>query len=269
MVVMGEGEVAARSGAYEGALRSYLWSFDHGGDYPAFSGLRHSMLLTLIVDLGATYPAALAALRLRQQRLEYSVLRDASPAETLALDSPRIFGEMKLYVDVCGVLGDLERSVRTYDDLSRRLPPESAFRSKMLEALMPALVEGRSYARIAIEQHVCAHTIARRQARQQQATVRPLDARTSGLRMTSGFVVDTWAGCFEALVGTGDRARAREFGESLIRLANSGRTFGVLIERALRAGGRETARELYDRARRELSADDLADVEKAGASLVK
>ena len=64
---MSYADALAQKGRTEDALSEYLWCFDHGLEHqPAFTGVRLSFLLSRIVQLGRSHPAALEELRKRR-----------------------------------------------------------------------------------------------------------------------------------------------------------------------------------------------------------
>jgi hypothetical protein len=107
-----KGQVVARDGRHEEALREYEWFHDHAlEDEPALYGVRLSFALANWVDLGKIYPPALASLQ---------AVRDRKSARLRAGE-----GDRELFHDVEAInesLGDYECTYDLLVDILQQRP---------------------------------------------------------------------------------------------------------------------------------------------------
>lgn len=206
----------AARGDQAGALEDLVWCFEAGRDVRAFTGVRRTILLKALADLGKTYPPALAALRrardeaaeeVRVAGVERAVLRD--------------------YAALNRALGEERQTLERHD----RLPDGDPRKTVLAQALFETFVDARRYGEAAS---------ARPYSEMLQSLEDALQAlRTSSARGAGsgrGHAVVYAAANFEALVGAGRLEEAKELAGLLLAFDSSPATRTELQERARRAG---------------------------------
>lgn len=123
----------ARAGRYELALAKHEWiQRESLAREPGFSGVRHSFALANWVELGRSYPPALASLR-----------RFRDDALAVVLEGRGGHPEFHDFVAINHYLGEEERTRDAFLKLDRERPEVAA---KVYELAEPALIEAKDYA---------------------------------------------------------------------------------------------------------------------------
>jgi thiol-disulfide isomerase/thioredoxin len=237
MLRMAYGDALAQKGRGEDALSEFLWCFDHGLEHgPGFTGVRLSFLLGRIIQLGQTQPAALAELRKRRD-----AARKALEAGTADFSTAMGFTALN------SNLGEPEQTLAMYDKIKGDNAKPARVREYLLGQAIDLLLKAKRY------HDVVASADA-------QAKVRELIARheytkssmpnNPGLHAYMKRAVSTeGVKYYEALLGSGERARAAEIAALLIGFDPID-AYPPLIEAARRAGDVATAKALADEARK-------------------
>lgn len=127
------GQVAARNGRYEEALREYEWFHDHAlQEQPALYGVRLSYALSDWIDLGKLYPPALVSLR---------AVRDQKSARLRDGDTDR-----ELFHDVEAINESLGDHQSTYDLLVHLIKHRPAFAEECASLAMGSIVQVGDFA---------------------------------------------------------------------------------------------------------------------------
>lgn len=212
----------AKSGDPAEALRELLWCFDVGmPPFAAFSGVRVSVLLDAIVELGARYPAALDALRAR---------RDKARDQLLARDGS--LGAGADFASINRVLKDYHANLALFDQLApgdtrRRWLASGAHDFLVEQRRYTAALEGSPYSSISSTFEMLIHE-------------RPLPPDTPNpeeVRRKSREYIVAWAAKnIEVLAGAGELEKARTLAERLISYDAADTTRALIQRHAERAG---------------------------------
>jgi hypothetical protein len=235
--IVAEGDELARQGHYEESLREYLWALDHGSKVDGAFVAARTHLVDAILDLGAKYAPARAALEERLDRLVRRIVRAAQGGP--AVDQM----DLVLFVRIGIKLAKESRVLETYGLVKAHLPPEADLRRDLWTPLEKYLVTQRRYQDAAAEQDVGLAAV-----RYYLAALRPgrADAR---IRRSIVFTIDNEGAVeFEALVGAGQTPAAEGFADELIQFDPTAHTFASLIRHARRAGAPALASRLHTRA---------------------
>jgi hypothetical protein len=137
---MARADKLAAEGQTEQALREYLWALDHGLEVdPGFTGVRNTILIRKIIELGTAEQSALRELEARAARLEEAILTSrGAPVAT--------FDDVMLYVALNRERNDQERTLRVYQLLRQR---GSALADDLYDLdVSDRLLEQRKYAEL-------------------------------------------------------------------------------------------------------------------------
>jgi thiol-disulfide isomerase/thioredoxin len=234
MLRMDYGGVLVEKGRLDDGLSEYLWCFDHGLEHgPAFVGVRLSFLLSRIIQLGRTHPAALDELRKR---------RDAAGKAIEARNAD--FNTTMGFTALNTSLGEPKHTLVVYDRIKDDKAQPDMIRRYIFEQAIDQLLAAKRY------KEVITNTDAK-------ARIRELIARyerIKGMLPKDDLNVHTFmkrqvsvegAKYYEALLGSGEPAQA---GEIVMLLAkfDAAEAFPPLIAAAKRAGDTKAAEALED-----------------------
>lgn len=212
----------ARTGDSVAALKEFLWCFDEGMPrVSAYVGVRTSFLLSSIADLGAKYPAALAALRERRDIASQRMLASASDANA-AMDFVALNRALKEDQTTLAVFDQLP-----LDDQRRQVLASATYDQLILAQRYGDALSGKSYAQMSARFEM-------------MAAERPLPANVSNPEMIRksqrDYLIASTAQDVEVLAGAGDVGHARTLASRLAAFDPSPETKALLQLHALRAG---------------------------------
>ena len=203
------GRVLAQKGDDAGSLKEFLWCFDDGmKNHPAYAGVRVSFLLNDLARLGAHYPPALDALRVRRDADRTRFADDRS----VALE----FGSLN------HALGEDQVTLAAFD----QLPADNVQREVLGHQVFDLLLAAKRYPEAAAASPFAEYTAHFDMVR---ASKIPDDAKRR-------FLADLAGKELEALAGAGKLDNARELLTGLFEYDHSEATVSVVQEHVKRAG---------------------------------
>jgi len=232
---MSYGDALAQKGRADEALSEYLWCFDHGLEHGmGFAGVRLSFLLSKIVQLGRTHPAAHEELRKR---------RDAAAK---AIETRKaIFGTAMEFTALNSNLGEPEQTLVLFDRIKADKSQPSMIRRYLLDQALDQLLKAKRYKEAVAESDAKARVRERIARHEQTKEHFPNDAnlRTYMKRQVSV----EGAKYYEALLGSGDRTGAADVAAMLVAFDPSD-AYSQLIAAAKRTGDTRAALALAEEA---------------------
>ncbi len=238
------GDDLARQGDPAGALRHYLWCWDHGLEHNrAFTGVRTSFLLSRLADLAKDHAPAQQALAERRDAVEQRVLAGATDLQAVT--------DM---VELNAALGTEPRSLAVFD----KVPParwrgQDIARRVMFEAVLEQLLAAKRYADAlrfcGDPQRELEHELTFLQLPGMPRDF--VDGRKQRL-------VEKYASLVEVYFGLREVPAATALGDRLLELQEDSRTWGLLIDAARRAGSDVQAHDLVVRALADLPPEEHA-----------
>ena len=212
----------AKTGDPAEALRELLWCFDVGmPPFAAFSGVRVSVLLDAIVELGARYPAALDALRAR---------RDEAREQLFASDGS--LGAGGDFASINRVLKDYHANLALFDQLA----PGDRRRRWLASGSHDLLVEQRRYTD-ALEGSPYTSISSTFEMLIQDRPLPPDTPNPEELRRKSREYIIAWAvKNIEVLAGAGEMEKARTLAARLMTYDAADATRALIQRHAERAG---------------------------------
>lgn len=204
------------------ALRELLWCYDEG--FGRSTDRRRDTQLTLVasalVELGKTYPPALAALRERLEKARQHFLASVDHAETV------------------GEISSLSRALREQNTLVAlfdQLPAGDSRRSKLAIVAFEPFVEARRYQdALAARAYPMMNTLFEMTANREPAAAAAANpAQAESMRRA---LVQTTAKNVEVLAGAGQLEQARALAGRLLKLDDSPATQATLQQHLERAG---------------------------------
>ncbi|HPF37670.1 MAG TPA: thioredoxin family protein [Phycisphaerae bacterium] len=264
-------------GEYQKALEHYLWCFDHGEQHSiGYGGVRVSFLLGYIKDLGERYPPAIAALRKRRDNCEKRV-NDFIAGKKLKRKKNKQKGLMGLLGRVAGptppaicavtsdlaalndVLGDNERSIRTYDEL-RNCEHKNAelARSSLFHRIREPLLAARRYEDYVRDGDPVQNTLLSIQVHNiGKLTLTDDDEITKQILESSHTdAIMSAAANYEACVGADRLDLAKRIQRTILDFDSSFVTYDALVSGAVRANRFDVVRTLGDEAATKLTGED-------------
>jgi thiol-disulfide isomerase/thioredoxin len=232
---MSYGDALAQKGRAEDALSEYLWCFDHGLEHrPAFTGVRLSFLLSKIVQLGQSHPAALDELRKRRDGA-------AKDIEAKRADFNTAMG----FTALNSHLGEPQQTLALFDRIKADKSQPATIRNYLLGQATDQLLTAKRYKEVLAGADARAKVRERIARHEQQKRFFPDDPslRTFMKRQVS---VDG-AKYYEALLGSGDQTGAAEVAATLVAFDPTD-AYPPLIAAAKRAGDRHAAEALTEAA---------------------
>jgi hypothetical protein len=134
---MSYGAALAQKGKADEALSEFLWCFDHGLEHSrGFVGVRLSFLLSRIVQLGRTHPAALEELRKRRD----------SAAKALEARKANV-GTAKDVTALNSNLGEPEQTLVLFDRIKADKSQPPMMRRYILDQALDQLLKAKRRAR--------------------------------------------------------------------------------------------------------------------------
>jgi thiol-disulfide isomerase/thioredoxin len=237
MLRMNYADALSQKGRVEDALSEYLWCFDHGLEHSrSFVGVRLSFLLSRIVQLERTHPAALDELRKR---------RDAAgkALEAGKADFPTAMGFTALNSN----LGEPQQTLVLFDRIKADKSQPAMVRKHLFDQALDLLLKAKRYKEVVADSNAQAKVRERIALHEQTKRHFPNDAqlRTYLKRQVS---VDG-AKYYEALLGAGDGTGAAEVAAMLVAF-DPVDVYSELIAAAKRAGDAKAAEALAEEARK-------------------
>ena len=251
----------AEAGMYDEALKEYLWCFDHGNDDPkhGFYGVRLSFLLGDLQQLGAKHPPAITALEERRDKAEALVLAGTDVEENAA--------DMAA---LNGALGTREKSLAVYDRLKKEGRLGDSVKARLMREIAPLLVEAQRYKDLVedggdIEEQVRLEIgISRMKPRlpdnQDPEVVKAMEQVQAMIAYSKAQELGLW---YEALLGAGKLESAAKVADEIVGFVPKAGIYSSLVDRALRAGAPDAARELVEHGRKALPDEEKKDLERA------
>jgi hypothetical protein len=236
-------DVLARAGRHAEALQEYLWCFDKGRGAPGYSGVRLTILLQKIERLSAKTPDARKALEQRRDAAEVKLLANAKDYDAV-VD----------FVALDTALGETRRTLATYLRLKKTAPLDPKVREVFARELTPLLVAERQYAE-ALEligdpsvrvTKTLEDFTAFKKTVERQAEVKPEMAQA--LQTWRSKTLLDCARVFEACLGVGRKDEAAQLAQKIAAFGMDGATHAMLVASAARAGAKDVARSLGERA---------------------
>ncbi|MFI5459497.1 MAG: thioredoxin family protein [Isosphaerales bacterium] len=237
MLRMNYGDALAQKGRPDAALSEYLWCFDHGLEHgPGFTGVRLSFLLSRIVQLGRTQPAALDELRKR---------RDAAGK---ALGAGKAgFDTAMGFTALNSNLGVPEQTLALYDRIKGDKSQPVMVRQYLRDQALDQLLKAKRYKEVVAESDAKAK-VRELIARHEQLKGHFPDNASLRAYMKRRVCTDG-AKYYEALLGSGDLAGAAEV-EAMLAGFNPADAYTELIAASKRAGHARTAEALAEEGRK-------------------
>jgi tetratricopeptide (TPR) repeat protein len=245
------------AGFLEEALVEYLWCWDEGvARSRAYAGVHGSFLVGGLRKLAQVLPQTREAMESRRAELSERVLRPgATQMDSVQVAMDIVALDQRFFEEPARSVADYEAVLACGDELAdaRRAlavqiqePLLEARRYDLLLAGNPDPLEG--FERLA-------KRLERRGARRD---LRPEEIENA---------VSLAALWFEACAGVGRREDALALADGVLRIDGGPLTWAELIRRCARAEAHELGRELLDRARIALTAEQLPAVEAAATYL--
>lgn len=219
----------AERGEHEAALREYLWCLDEGPRVdPQYAGVRNSLLIRQIVELGQPYPPALQALQER---------RDAA-AERIETGKEHA-GDVTTFASINRQLGEDNRTLSLYDELLTRPVNSDTLRQLARLCFGPLLVQ-RRYRDIQLgnpdlfEQAMAQFEYYRESGAlaDRYPGLTPEQFRRSRLETLR----DKVGQYYEVLAGIGETDNAARLADKLLQIDASADTYLTLARHAHRSG---------------------------------
>jgi thiol-disulfide isomerase/thioredoxin len=223
MLRMSYGDALAQKGRTEDALSEFLWCFDHGLEHsPAFRGVRLSFLLSKIVQLGQTHPAAIDEMRKR---------RDAAAKD---IESKRAdFNTAMGFTALNSHLHEPQQTLALFDRIKADKSQPATIRNYLLDQATDQLLTAKRYKDVIAGSDATAKVRERIARHEWQKRFYPADPslRTFMKRQVSV----EGAKYYEALLGSGDQPGAAEVAAALVAFDPTD-AYPPLIAAAQRAG---------------------------------
>jgi thiol-disulfide isomerase/thioredoxin len=236
---MNYGDALDQKGRAEDALSEYLWCFDHGLEHdPSFKGVRLSFLLSRIVRLGRTHPAALDELRKRRD-----VAGKAIEAKKADFDTAMGFTALN------SNLGEPQQTLVLFDRIKANKSQPAMVREYVFDQALDQLLKAKRYKEVVADSNPKAKVRALITRYERSKAFFPNDRslRTFMKRQVS---VDG-AKYYEALLGAGNRTCAAEVADLLVKFEPTD-AYQELIAAAKRADDAHAAEALAEEARKTL-----------------
>jgi thiol-disulfide isomerase/thioredoxin len=234
---MSYGDALAQKGRAEDALSEYLWCFDHGLEHgPGFTGVRLSFLLSRIVQLGQTHPAAIDELRKRRDAA-------AKDIEARRADFNSAMGLAALNSN----LDEAQQTLALFDRIKADKSQPAMVRQYLFDQAIDQLLAAKRYKDIAAESDGKSKVRQRIARHEQEKGFYPNEPRLRYFMKAQ--VSGDGAKYYEALLGSGDRIGAAEVAAMLVAFDRSD-AYPQLIAAAKRAGDVHAAEALAEEARK-------------------
>jgi thiol-disulfide isomerase/thioredoxin len=237
MLRMRYGDALAQKGRADEALSEFLWCFDHGLEHgPGFTGVRLSFLLSRIVQLGRTHPAALEELRKR---------RDA--ARTALEVGKADFHTAMGFTALNSNLGEPEQTLALYDRIKGDKSQPAMVRQYIVDQALDQLLKAKRYKEVVADSDTRTKVRELIARHEQTKGFLPNDA---GLRVRmKRRVSEQGAKYYEALLGAGNQTGAAEVA-ALLAGFDPTDAYAPLIAAAKRAGDARAASALAEEAKK-------------------
>ena len=257
---MSRGAALQRLGRAEEALAEYLKCLDEGRQWPGFGGVRLSFLLSRISQLGATYPPALAAMRVRAEDAAERLLEGQGGSED-ALDLGALNSTLK----------QSARTLEVYDALVERGSSSDVVLRVMFDQVIGLLLKAERYADVVAGAGDIFSRLDQKIEMYRDVKLRFADAEPglSPVEYMRGSVVSDGADYYRALLGVDDVDQARRLAEHLLEFDPAGDTVRTLVRVAVKFEQYAAARGLVQLGYASLSADEHRDLERANRRLPK
>jgi thioredoxin-related protein len=254
------GQELARAGKHAEALAEYLWCFDHGLEaMSAYAGVRLSFLLGYIRELGQDYPAAIRALEERRDKAEAAVLAGT--------DLGRNVPDMAALNQT---LGDQRRNLAVYDKLKQEKRLDERVKDRLIREIAPLLVEAKRYTELVedagdiegrVHQEIgFVKSNPMPTKDKDPEMVKMMEQSQAMFAFSKAQELGLW---YEALLGAGKLESATKVAGEIVAFVPKGGIYSALVDRALRAGIPDAARDLVERGRKELPEDEKKALERA------
>ena len=236
---------------YGEALAEYLWCFDTGmKKAPAYAGVRISILLSYIADLGSRYPLAISALKERRDKAGLNL--DKKPFN---------LNDAIEFISINRVLEDAELSVKVYLERSEK---SSEFASQVFDTISETLIAYKRYDEFVkfggkLVAKVEADFSQHRQFggnsldRELESTLKKIEIERAG-------------NTFEAYCGVKNEAEAAKMLSLILAFDKSEMAFEMLLQNAKRAENAAMAENLLASAEKTLKPKEFEDLKKSANS---
>jgi hypothetical protein len=247
---MDYGDALAQKGRAEDALSEYLWCFDHGLEHgPGFTGVRLSFLLSRIVQLARTHPAALEDLRKRRDAASKTI--EAGKAD---------FATAMGFTALNSNLGEPEQTLALYDRIKGDKSQPVMIRQYLFDQALDQLLKRKRYKEVVADSDVMAKVRAVIARYEQTKNRMPDDTRLRAFMKNQVSVAG--AKYYEALLGSDNSTGAAEVAALLVGF-DPADAYPQLIAAAKRAGDARAAQALADEARKTAKPDGTPAAPKA------
>jgi hypothetical protein len=234
---MSYGAALAQKGKADEALSEFLWCFDHGLEHSrGFVGVRLSFLLSRIVQLGRTHPAALEELRKRRD----------SAAKALEARKANV-GTAKDVTALNSNLGEPEQTLVWFDRIKADKSQPPMIRRYILDQALDQLLKAKRY-KEALADSDAKSKVRERIARHEQTKGHFPNYANLRTYMKRQVSVEG-AKYYEALLGSGDRTGASEVAAMFVAF-DPADAYTPLIAAAKRSGDTLAAEALAEEARK-------------------
>ena len=237
MLRMSYGDALGQKGRAEDALSEYLWCFDHGLEHgPGFTGVRLSFLLSKIVELSRSNPAAADELRKR---------RDAAAKRIEAGQAD--FETAMSFAALNSNLGEVDRTLAMYNRIKADAAQPELVKSFLFDQSLDLLLKAKRYREIVEGANTKAKVRELLDRHEQVKERMPDNAMLRGF-MKKQVSVGA-AKYYEALLGSGDKGRASDVANLLVAF-DPDEAYVQLIAAARRADDPKTADALSEASRK-------------------
>ena len=248
------------AGQHEEALTHYLWLWDESPQHDSsYGGVRVSFLLGELRGLVRQYAPAKQAMEQRRQALETSLREGQVPERQLW----RVISDLDALNE--GLFAEPERTLELYDELRSKLGDEEVRIVNLREHLTEELVGKRRYEEALLDKPDLVERF--KHSLESMKRVREMRQIPAGLidpEEEAQWTIERGLPYFEAYAGAGHDGEARQIEQLAIEFAPSEATFVKLLQRAERAEALALGREVLEQAKKSLTGESLARVEKAG-----
>jgi thioredoxin-related protein len=218
------GELLRQKGSNAGALKEFLWCYNHGLEIdPSFAWDRAGYLLNSLEILSETYPPAQQARETLRDEKEKAMLSGTGDRQTAAD-----------LISLNDDQGHGEKSLAIFD----KLPVKS--RGLMAIEMVDKLAEAKRYndilGNLGNSNPKAIFTRDAEKAKPELASMAGNPDKKDVVRALMDRTISTGAGYFEALAATGKNDEALSLAGQILQFNNSGQTKAHLIKSAEHAG---------------------------------
>lgn len=248
--ILAEARALAQRGLFDAAVRNYVHVFNYGRGNARLEIIRLALVPQEIAALGEKFPPALQALR-----------EEVRVRAGLVLNHVAGTDEILELISLNRALDQPQRSLELYDQLKRMGERARATRLLMRAVMSQELLDARRFDELDAELVVMARQISARLAAL-EAESEFSSAPSEFLAAQRASILNSAAQIYAALLGTQRDDVAKIIAERLLRVDSTASGYTPLVSAALRARREDKARQLMQRAEKNLQPDEFTALKK-------